>query len=198
MDMIGTISEWDAEKGYGFITLSGQPKRIFFQLSDINQTGRLPQVDDYVRFQLTKDVYGTIRATHIERPATFNFAVALVVWFASVLSASVYLFDYSPISCLLYFLISAISYAIYAFDKSAEQRGSWRVPSLSLYLLALIGGWPGAILAQALLYYRYHDDQFKATLWLIALANFSLFCWTLTAQGNEQMYKLIAALLLLF
>ncbi len=197
MDMIGTISEWNAEKGYGFITLSGQSKRIFFQLSDVSNREHLPKVDEYVRFELTKDVYGTVRATHVQRPATFNFSVALAVWFTTVLCSSVYLFDYSVIACVFYFLVSSITYAVYAFDKSAEQAGSWRVPTFTLYLLALIGGWPGALLAQSFLYHRYHDDTFKLIFWLMTIINFSTYCWTLTEQGHEQMYLLLGELLAL-
>ncbi len=191
MDMIGTISEWDAEKGQGFITVSGQPKRIFFQLADVSRKGHSPKVDEYVRFHVTKDVYGSIRATDIETPTSFNFSSAIAVWFASVLCASVYLFEYSLIATVFYFLVSAITYAIYAFDKSAEQHGGWRIPLFSLYFLSLIGGWPGALLAQGFLYYRYHDDLFKVLLWFTALANFTLYCWTLSPHGNEQMYRFI-------
>ncbi len=42
---------------------------------------------------------------------------------------------------------SLASFAAYGFDKRRAGTGGRRVPERTLHLLALLGGWPGAILA---------------------------------------------------
>jgi len=36
-------------------------------------------------------------------------------------------------------------------DKSAAQRNAWRTPEGTLHMLSLVGGWPGAMIAQQIL-----------------------------------------------
>src|SRR5689334_23379746 len=45
-------------------------------------------------------------------------------------------------------LLNALTYFVYAFDKRRAEQGKWRVPEGRLHLLELLGGWPGAWLAQ--------------------------------------------------
>lgn len=44
-----------------------------------------------------------------------------------------------------YLLLSGITWVVYALDKSAARRNQWRVRESTLHLLALLGGWPGAL-----------------------------------------------------
>lgn len=44
--------------------------------------------------------------------------------------------------------ISVLTYWIYARDKRHAQLQEWRVPESTLHLLELLGGWPGAFVAQ--------------------------------------------------
>ena len=43
---------------------------------------------------------------------------------------------------------SVASFAAYGLDKRRAAAGGRRVPERTLHLLALLGGWPGAILAR--------------------------------------------------
>ena len=52
-----------------------------------------------------------------------------------------------------YTLISAISFSLYGFDKRASTRGAWRTSEARLHLVELLGGWPGALLAQQIVRY---------------------------------------------
>jgi cold shock CspA family protein len=44
--------------------------------------------------------------------------------------------------------MSLVAYLMYARDKLSAIRGTWRVPESSLHLAELLGGWPGAYVAQ--------------------------------------------------
>ncbi|WP_091470549.1 DUF1294 domain-containing protein [Methylophilus rhizosphaerae] len=47
----------------------------------------------------------------------------------------------------LYLVTGSLTFIIYASDKSAATRKQRRIPEKMLHLLALIGGWPGAVMA---------------------------------------------------
>ena len=81
-----------------------------------------------------------------------------------------------------YAVLSALTFVVYGVDKSAAQRQAWRVPEANLHLLALLGGWPGATLAQQWLRHKSQKAEFRAVHWAVVLANFAAFV-VLASQG---------------
>lgn len=76
---------------------------------------------------------------------------------------------------ITYSLASGICFVIYAWDKRLAIKGhQTRVSERTLHLLALIGGWPGALLAQQLLRHKSKKRAFIAVLWLTIVVNCSL------------------------
>jgi uncharacterized membrane protein YsdA (DUF1294 family) len=73
-----------------------------------------------------------------------------------------------------YLLISLLTFVIYAKDKSAAEKGSWRIPESTLHFLALIGGWPGALLAQQVLRHKSKKQPFRFVFYLTVLLNCGL------------------------
>ena len=59
-------------------------------------------------------------------------------------------------------VMSAICFVAYGVDKQLAVDGSRRVPESTLHILALLGGWPGAILGQ-----RHFRHKTKKTAFLI-------------------------------
>lgn len=49
---------------------------------------------------------------------------------------------------LAYAAVSAVTFVAYGVDKRAAVRGRRRVPEATLHLLELLGGFPGALVAQ--------------------------------------------------
>lgn len=42
--------------------------------------------------------------------------------------------------------INLLSFALFGIDKSKAKRGKWRIPEKSLFITAILGGSPGALL----------------------------------------------------
>src|SRR3546814_10192189 len=49
---------------------------------------------------------------------------------------------------IAYVGLSFLSYLMYWLDKEAAQGGARRIPESTLHLVDLLGGWPGALIAQ--------------------------------------------------
>lgn len=75
----------------------------------------------------------------------------------------------------LYIGMSALTFITYAIDKSRAQRGGWRISEGMLNLLAFLGGWPGAIIAQQTLRHKTIKASFRARFWMAVVANILLF-----------------------
>ncbi|WP_258072010.1 DUF1294 domain-containing protein [Xanthomonas arboricola] len=66
---------------------------------------------------------------------------------------------------------------VYRLDKSAAQRGRQRTPEATLHLIALLGGWPGALLAQALFRHKSSKAAFQLRFWITVVANVAALYW---------------------
>ena len=75
----------------------------------------------------------------------------------------------------LYVALSAAGFIVYAIDKSAAAHGSWRTPESTLHMLALAGGWPGALLAQQVFRHKTRKWSFQLLFWLIVLLHQALW-----------------------
>ena len=53
-----------------------------------------------------------------------------------------------------YATMSGLAFAVYGFGKHRAARGGVRVRERTLHLLELLGGWPGALLGQAILRHK--------------------------------------------
>lgn len=73
-----------------------------------------------------------------------------------------------------YALLSLLTFAVYAADKAAARRAARRVPERRLQLLALAGGWPGALAGQRLLRHKTRKQPFQAWFHAAVLGNCAL------------------------
>lgn len=71
----------------------------------------------------------------------------------------------------LYLTMSLLTFAAYAQDKRAATRGAWRTQESTLQVLALLGGWPGALLAQQWLRHKSAKRSFLLAFWLLVTIN---------------------------
>ncbi|MBC9250795.1 cold-shock protein [Pseudomonas alcaligenes] len=67
--------------------------------------------------------------------------------------------------------LSLISFVQYWHDKSSAQQGRWRTPENTLHITELLGGWPGALVAQQVFRHKTRKLSFQLVFWLIVLAH---------------------------
>ncbi|ART79216.1 DUF1294 domain-containing protein [Oceanisphaera avium] len=96
---------------------------------------------------------------------SYFLAVALLA-LGYLLENNALCFKVSVAYLLALLLISALTFLVYAKDKRAARLALRRTPECTLHGLAVIGGWPGVLIAQARLRHKTQKTSFKIRLWL--------------------------------
>ncbi|QJR80689.1 DUF1294 domain-containing protein [Alteromonas pelagimontana] len=98
------------------------------------------------------------------------------------------LFGWLPMPIpLTYGVMSIVTFMVYWKDKAAARKDASRTPEHTLHLLALLCGWPGALMAQQLLRHKTQKQPFRFFFWLTVLLNSVVLIWlvyTLTFRYN--------------
>lgn len=71
---------------------------------------------------------------------------------------------------------SLISIAAYGLDKRRAAVGGRRTPERTLHLLALLGGWPGAIYAQRRFRHKTRKVPFLIAFWVVVVLHVAVVC----------------------
>jgi uncharacterized membrane protein YsdA (DUF1294 family) len=66
-----------------------------------------------------------------------------------------------------YILLSLITLILYAIDKRKAQHQAWRIKESTLHLCELLGGWPGALLAQRWFHHKSRKQKYQVVFWSI-------------------------------
>lgn len=185
----GTIKSWNDERGFGFIEPTQGGQDIFVHIKAFNHLRERPQASQRVTFQVESNAQGKKRAINAElirlKPAPVapkqkvlkNGAATLYALpvFGIVMLLG-YVFGHPPRWLVWAYLgISALTFLTYAVDKSAARRDARRTPEKTLHLLALFGGWPGALVAQQLLRHKSSKQDFRAVFWGTVVLNVAGF-----------------------
>jgi uncharacterized membrane protein YsdA (DUF1294 family) len=72
------------------------------------------------------------------------------------------------------FVINAITYFLFGFDKRAAEQGNSRIPEKTLLLASALGGSFGAVMAQRRFRHKTQKQPFKALLYGIIVAQIAL------------------------
>ncbi|MDP5029462.1 DUF1294 domain-containing protein [Paraglaciecola sp.] len=105
------------------------------------------------------------------------------LWFTPILLLSIGLMysfwnGYTPLLlCVVYLFASVVSYFLYAKDKRAATKGTWRVPEKNLHISSLLAGWPGSIIAQHTLRHKTQKTSFKVVFVIMLFLNLCLLIW---------------------
>ena len=77
----------------------------------------------------------------------------------------------------MYLATSVAAVIAYRGDKFAAQSGAWRTRERTLHVLALMGGWPGALIAQTLLHHKSGKPSFQLVFATTVALNCAALLW---------------------
>ncbi len=200
MDALGKVVEWNDARGFGFLQPQPGGPRLFFHIRDYQQRGRRPEVGEWVRYADGTGRDGKPVATRVRRlvppsasaqaagktrhttPPAWNggwpgWAMLLAYAIAMVQAVqSGRLQDWVALGVLA---MSGVTWVAYVLDKRAARREAQRTPEATLHLMELLGGWPGALIAQRSLRHKNRKRSYQiAFWWIVALHCVALAVWS--------------------
>ena len=199
----GRLIQWFDEKGYGFIQPNDVDKdRVFLHIKDFARPGPRPIVGCALEYVVILDEQGRYRAkqvtylkatqtgvatsnakrtqkieTHSASFAPMQLAAIIYIVAVAILSFVHLLPAYSFIFIAL---MNGLSYWLYAQDKEAAQLGNRRVPEQTLHVVAFLGGWPAAWLAQQKLRHKTQKQPFRQIYFCSIVLNILLLLWLMS------------------
>lgn len=190
MRLEGTLRSWNEDRGFGFIHPRNGGDDVFVHISAFRTRAVRPDSNQLVSYEVEPGQHGKLRARNVDQilpDAAVSAAVPERVarrdaygWLALLL----FIFLYAALSvtrgvaeifAVLYVIASVMTIAIYALDKYSSIRGGWRVSEAMLLLLGLIGGWPGAIVAQQAIRHKSKKPSFRRAFWATVVINVAVF-----------------------
>jgi uncharacterized membrane protein YsdA (DUF1294 family)/cold shock CspA family protein len=182
----GVLAEWNDDRGFGFISPANGGPRVFVHISKFPH-GRRPVATDLVTYDVALDQRNRRNASHVaylssdrsrsKASRAGRMALATATSFYAILIALVML-DRAPVLLVpAYGFLSLIAFAMYRGDKAAAEQGAWRTPESSLHLIALWGGWPGALVARQVFRHKTIKQPFRTIFWLTVIANCGVLAW---------------------
>ena len=200
----GKIASWDDEKGYGFAAPVDGGSKIFIHIKAFGNRNRRPAINDVVTYAVAKDKHGRVRAEgatlagdRVTKRTKRNSSVPAILiapLFLTVVGISVFASNLPLLIPFAYLVISVITFVAYAIDKSAAQSKDWRISEARLHILAIAGGWPGALVAQQTLRHKSKKVAFRFAFWVTVGLNCTAFGWLHTSDGRTSLEQLLSTI----
>lgn len=205
----GVLAKWDDAKGFGFVSPSdGSGSDVFVHISSIRRgLFRRPKPGDVVYFRVETEVRtGKPRAcdvslvavvaddAELERRAYARESARARPWLRCSLVASLpfalscylLLATGNCVPLIAYAVVSIFTIWMYWHDKCAALADAWRVKETHLHLAELLGGWPGAMVAQCWIRHKSSKRSYQTVFWLIVFLHLAAWGDQLLAQGEVR------------
>ena len=203
MREVGRLTEWKDEQGYGFITPKGGGDPVFVHIKSFSNRQQCPLRNDLVHYTLGFDERHRARAEDVSFVVPISAPVRSYGTADIILTFAVFFILFvvkcvadgrlpSPILAL-YLVVSTITFFMYWSDKSKARRKQWRIPEDTLHFWSLIGGWPGAALAQKLVHHKSSKTSFQTIYWFTIAVNIVAVIWLLSPVGSVYARSFIEA-----
>jgi uncharacterized membrane protein YsdA (DUF1294 family)/cold shock CspA family protein len=186
----GTLTSWDDDRGFGFITPARGSEKTFVHIKAFPPRGTRPQLGESLSFEVEHPAGGKRRAARVRvagrrmpaaphrrtpRASAGSTSYLPILLFAVAYLATNALWPLPLWVAGFYAVVSIICFVVYAIDKSAASAQRWRVSETTLLLLGVVGGWPGAILAQQTLRHKTQKASFRSAFWGTVVINLLAF-----------------------
>lgn len=184
----GVISRWNDQSGYGFIRLDNSNNSVYFHISSYGYEHSRPEEGDrvvfYAHWNEEKKKYSATRVLQEEdekalpKAGVVDFDVAYEGRFSSVIFSVLILFYFFALFWAKWefaaaiLIISGLTFSLYRRDKwYALIKKKFRIPETDLYISALLGGWPGAIVARRFYRHKISKSRFMIFFWACMVLN---------------------------
>ena len=177
----GRITTWKDDRGYGFVTPNGGGEPVFLHIKSFSNRLRRPVGSEIVTYELTTDERRRPIAINVaftgerrvERASAGSRwgASAFTMLFFVLLAGAVVIGRLPTMVLGIYLGASVVAFVAYALDKTAAEKGAWRIHEGTLHLFGLIGGWPGALLAQNAFHHKSRKREFQTVYWATVFLN---------------------------
>jgi len=196
----GTLRSWNDERGFGFIEPTQGGQDIFVHINAFGPRSGRPQLHQLVSFEVELGPQGKKRAKNVEpvraarsqshrrheSPAQWGTATLFAIPAFVIIYGVVSMMWKPPlILAAIYAGVSLFTFLAYAWDKSAASRGAWRTSESTLHALALVCGWPGALLAQQYLSHKSTKTEFRSVFWGTVVLNVAAFVVLASPMGRS-------------
>ena len=199
----GRITSWKDDQGFGFITPRGGGPQIFVHIKSFSRQARRPECGEIVTYELATNDKGQARAENTAivgdrapiRKSSKSGIVpqTLACLFLSFIAGAVY-FHKRPLLILgIYLGASCVAFLAYWIDKSAAQNDRWRTQESTLHIFGLIGGWPGALIAQRVLRHKTQKQPFQTIFWVTVVFNSCALAWMLSPTGIHVLRSILGS-----
>lgn len=198
----GRITEWNDDRGYGFVTPHEGGTRAFVHVKAFQAGSRRPVEGDLISYEAAKDSAGRTKAAHVRfagqrivspgqraprSPAPLRHMPRRLLGTLVLLAiAAAAIMKWVPVVVwMAYWLISLVSFLVYWRDKDAAGAKEGRIPENTLHILDLLGGWPGALIAQQQFRHKTVKTAFQATFWITVLLNVAVVAFLARVGGVQ-------------
>lgn len=192
----GKLVRWDDERGFGFVAPHDGGPEVFMHIKALPASSKRPEIGEHFEFDI-RVVDGKKRAVNARRPkaarpvrranpdAQWGGASLLAIpLFCVLLGVLGFMWRLPRFTLVFYAGASFFTFCLYAWDKAAAQRGAWRTPESTLHLWSLLGGWPGALVAQQFLRHKSVKAEFRGVFWVTVLVNVAALVWLASPAGR--------------
>jgi uncharacterized membrane protein YsdA (DUF1294 family)/cold shock CspA family protein len=178
----GRVFNWNDDRGFGFVSDESEGQ-IFLHIHafEQGQRQRRPINGDLISYVLLRDDKNRTQAKQVQFVERRQFVSEKselksdsMNWteFFVLFCVFIYLMMRLPqLIVMIYGAVSLLTFIAYALDKSAAQSGQWRTKESTLHYLAILGGWPGAYLAQKYLRHKSKKKSFLTIFWVTVVFN---------------------------